>query len=161
MTQWVDEYRRIMLLKFILITSNLNNMSFILLISVNKLKQLVMRIISIKTIRLVSASRQWKLMRSGTSIVKTQSRLAETKELYYGEFDPGSGWTLAGGLIHASRARTFLRKADSGARVSNAYTIYLSEWDSPGKLGVIPHSIFGSHDLRIKAPVLKDECAYY
>ena len=21
----------------------------------------------------------------------------------YGEFDPGSGWTLAGGLIHASR----------------------------------------------------------
>ena len=23
---------------------------------------------------------------------------------YYGEFDPGSGWTLAEGLIHASRA---------------------------------------------------------
>ena len=27
---------------------------------------------------------------------------------YYGEFDPGSGWTLAGGLIHASRTAALL-----------------------------------------------------
>ena len=26
--------------------------------------------------------------------------------IYNGEFDPGSGWTLAAGLIHASRAVT-------------------------------------------------------
>ena len=28
----------------------------------------------------------------------------------------------------------------TGARVSNAYTIYLVLRDSPGKLGLIPHS---------------------
>ena len=54
-----------------------------------------------------------------------------------------------------------LHLMDSGARVSNAYTIYLSEWNSPGKLGLIPHSIIEPHGFMIKAPVLKDECAYY
>ena len=29
----------------------------------------------------------------------------------------------------------------TGARVSNAYAIYLQERDSPGKLGLIPHSL--------------------
>ena len=33
----------------------------------------------------------------------------------------------------------------SGARVSNAYAIYLTEGDSPGKLGVIRHSFVLSH----------------
>ena len=40
---------------------------------------------------------------------------------YYGEFDPGSGRTLAAGLTHASRTRSqSLLWMDSGARVSNA-----------------------------------------
>ena len=36
-----------------------------------------------------------------------------------GEFDPGSGRTLAACLIHASRADHFFREMVSGGRVSN------------------------------------------
>ena len=36
------------------------------------------------------------------------------KELYNGEFDPGSGWTLATGLTHASRGETTLKLASMG-----------------------------------------------
>ncbi len=37
-----------------------------------------------------------------------------------GEFDPGSGRTLAACITHASRARLTLRGLVSGERVSNA-----------------------------------------
>lgn len=37
----------------------------------------------------------------------------------YGEFDPGSGRTLAACLTHASRAERLLRGYSSGERVSN------------------------------------------
>ena len=36
-----------------------------------------------------------------------------------GEFDPGSGRTLAACFIHASRTRSYLRVMESGGRVSN------------------------------------------
>jgi hypothetical protein len=36
-----------------------------------------------------------------------------------GEFDPGSGRTLAARLTHASRGRTGLRSGETGERVSN------------------------------------------
>ena len=36
-----------------------------------------------------------------------------------GEFDPGSGRTLAACFIHASRTRIYLRIEESGGRVSN------------------------------------------
>ena len=36
-----------------------------------------------------------------------------------GEFDPGSGRTLAACFIHASRTRNQLRLVESGGRVSN------------------------------------------
>ena len=36
-----------------------------------------------------------------------------------GEFDPGSGRTLAACFIHASRTRSYLRVTESGGRVSN------------------------------------------
>ncbi len=42
----------------------------------------------------------------------------------------------------------------SGARVSNAYTTYLTLGDSPGKLGVIPHNIIEWHHLIIKAEAI-------
>ena len=42
------------------------------------------------------------------------------KILYFGEFDPGSGRTLAACLTHASRTENFLRNVLSGERVSNA-----------------------------------------
>ena len=40
-------------------------------------------------------------------------------QIFYGEFDPGSGRTLAACLTHASRAMNFLRKWISGERVRN------------------------------------------
>jgi hypothetical protein len=40
-------------------------------------------------------------------------------QIFYGEFDPGSGRTLAACLTHASRAMKFLRKWISGERVRN------------------------------------------
>ena len=46
---------------------------------------------------------------------------------YNGEFDPGSGWTLAAGLTHASRgaSRGSNTLVATGARVRNAYVTYL------------------------------------
>jgi hypothetical protein len=38
---------------------------------------------------------------------------------FYGEFDPGSGRTLAACLTHASRTMKFLRGWISGERVRN------------------------------------------
>ena len=57
------------------------------------------------------------------------------------EFDPGSGWTLATGLTHASRgaAQCSNTRVATGARVSNAYATCLSEGDNPSKDGLIPH----------------------
>ncbi len=51
----------------------------------------------------------------------------------YGEFDPGSGRTLAACFTHASRAR--LRS--SGERVSNTWATCPQLWDNPGKPGLI------------------------
>ena len=39
---------------------------------------------------------------------------------------------------------------ETGARVRNAYAIYLLQWDSPEKFGLIPHSIIGWHHFIIK-----------
>lgn len=64
--------------------------------------------------------------------------------LFHGEFDPGSGRTLAACLIHASRAQetggTLRGEAGgmSGGRVSNTWATCLSDWDNPGKPGLIP-----------------------
>ena len=66
---------------------------------------------------------------------------ARQNNLYNEEFDPGSGWTLATGLTHASRgaARCSNTLVATGARVSNAYATYLSEGNNPAKVGLIPH----------------------
>src|SRR5436309_15312149 len=55
-----------------------------------------------------------------------------------GEFDPGSGRTLAACLTHASRTERPLRGYSSGERVSNTWVICPALRDKPGKLGVIP-----------------------
>ena len=39
---------------------------------------------------------------------------------------------------------------ESGARVRNAYAIYLSQRDSPEKFGLIPYSILMWHHIIIK-----------
>ena len=62
---------------------------------------------------------------------------------FFGEFDPGSGRTLAACLTHASRTErptTFGGGYSSGERVSNTWVICPALWDKPGKLGLIPHT---------------------
>ena len=61
--------------------------------------------------------------------------------IYDEEFDPGSGWTLAAGLTHASRGVEGACSFETGARVRNAYAIYLVQGNSPEKFGLMPHSI--------------------
>ena len=56
----------------------------------------------------------------------------------YGEFDPGSGRTLAACLTHASRTVRPFWGYTSGERVSNTWVTCLKLWDKPGKLGLIP-----------------------
>jgi hypothetical protein len=48
---------------------------------------------------------------------------------------------------------------ETGARVRNAYAIYLSQRDSPEKFGLIPYSIIEWHHLIIKDLSVKDEHA--
>ena len=52
-----------------------------------------------------------------------------------GEFDPGSGRTLAACLRHASRAAGVLRGAQRGERRSNTWVTCPEDWDNPRKLG--------------------------
>ena|SRR5690606_12247796 len=60
-----------------------------------------------------------------------------------GEFDPGSGRTLAACLTHASRAERPLRGYSSGERVSNTWVTCPQLRDKPGKLGLIPNMTHG------------------
>ena len=56
----------------------------------------------------------------------------------HGEFDPGSGRTLAACLTHASGATNRLRSGQSRERVSNTWVTYPDDRDNPRKLGLIP-----------------------
>lgn len=62
--------------------------------------------------------------------------------VFYGEFDPGSGRTLAACLTHASRTVRPLRGYTSGERVSNTWVTCPVLRDKPGKLGLIPDMTF-------------------
>lgn len=57
-----------------------------------------------------------------------------------GEFDPGSGSTLAACLMHASRTGWSSDRL-RGGRVRNTWAIYLEEGDSFRKREVIPHEL--------------------
>ena len=79
------------------------------------------------------------------------------------EFDPGSGWTLAACLTHASRTK-HLRQISSdwsrlwlsGGRVSNAWVTCLIQGDSSWKRLVIPHKRTVPHGTVWKTPVVWD-----
>src|SRR6266513_1391574 len=61
-----------------------------------------------------------------------------------GEFDPGSGLTLAACITHASRARAHLpqgRWVPSGERVSNTWATCPLVGDNTEKSVLIPHVI--------------------
>ncbi len=55
-----------------------------------------------------------------------------------------------------SNGRFFFGETESGARVRNAYATYLVQGDSPGKLGLIPHSIIRGHLKIIKDLSVQD-----
>ena len=77
------------------------------------------------------------------------------------EFDPGSGWTLAACLTHASRTKHFIWFPSgliilwlSGGRVSNAWVTCLVQGDNSWKRLLIPHKRTASHDAVWKTPVV-------
>ena len=72
-----------------------------------------------------------------------QGQTRNIKHLYNEEFDPGSGWTLAAGLTHASRgaARCSNTLAATGGRVRNAWATCPSQGDNPWKRGLKPHRL--------------------
>src|SRR5262245_58431569 len=63
-------------------------------------------------------------------------RLFFSEWFLFGEFDPGSGRTLAACLTHASRTERLLRGYSSGERVSNTWVICPALRDKLGKLGL-------------------------
>ena len=71
------------------------------------------------------------------SLTDSRSLGIVVSQVFYGEFDPGSGRTLAACLTHASRTERLLRGYSSGERVSNTWVICLALWDKLGKLGLI------------------------
>jgi hypothetical protein len=65
----------------------------------------------------------------------------------------------ASGRLNTCKSRGMVAIPETGARVRNAYAIYLWQRDSPEKFGLIPHSIYESHGLYIKVTTAKDEHA--
>ena len=80
---------------------------------------------------------------------------------FVGEFDPGSGRTLAACLTHASRAVRPFRGYTSGERVSNTWVTCPQLWDKPGKPGLIPDIHFASHGVLWKVFSAGDGPAAY
>ena len=65
----------------------------------------------------------------------------------------------ASGRLNTCKSRGKVAISETGARVRNAYAIYLLQGNSPEKFGLMPHSIYESHGLYIKVPTVKDEHA--
>src|SRR6202046_1527439 len=79
----------------------------------------------------------------------------------FGEFDPGSGRTLAACLTHASRTERPFRGCSSGERVSNTWVICPALRDKLGKLGLIPDRTTGCMVCGGKRLVVWDGPAAY
>jgi hypothetical protein len=79
----------------------------------------------------------------------------------HGEFDPGSGRTLAACLTHASRTMNRFWLGISGERVSNTWVICPALRDKPWKRGLIPDGTAGRMVWWWKASVVQDEPAAY
>ena len=65
----------------------------------------------------------------------------------------------ASGRLNTCKSRGKVAISETGARVRNAYAIYLLQRDSPEKFGLIPHSIVIPHGSTIKVTTAKDEHA--
>ena len=82
------------------------------------------------------------------------------------EFDPGSGWTLAACLTHASRAEIIAEGGFgrihgylSGGWVRNAWRTCPSQGDNSWKRLLIPHMLTAPHGAGRKAETVKDGSA--
>ena len=69
---------------------------------------------------------------------------------FNGEFDPGSGRTLAACLTHASRTERPACGYSSGERVSNTWATCPQLWDNSGKPVLILDIDFCSHGWLLK-----------
>ena len=69
---------------------------------------------------------------------------------FNGEFDPGSGRTLAACLTHASRTERPACGYSSGERVSNTWATCPQLWDNSGKPVLILDINFASHGVLLK-----------
>ena len=84
-----------------------------------------------------------------------------SKKIFYnGEFDPGSGWTLATGLTHASRGAAgkearFITLA-TGARVSNAYPTCPPLGNNLAKVRLMPNDVECRHLISTKDSSVTD-----
>jgi hypothetical protein len=78
-----------------------------------------------------------------------------------GEFDPGSGTTLAACLMHASRTGA-TSVVDRGGRVRNTWATHPSAGDNGGKPSVIPHELHCRWDgeAKVATPCLAGPAAY-
>ena len=65
----------------------------------------------------------------------------------------------ASGRLNTCKSRGIVAILETGARVRNAYAIYLLQRDSPEKFGLIPHSIATWHQDATKVTTIKDEHA--
>ena len=78
-----------------------------------------------------------------------------------GEFDPGSGRTLAACLTHASRTVNRFRAGISGERVSNTWVTCPPLWDNSGKPGLILDTTYSGIRCGWKDLLVRDGLAAY
>ena len=93
------------------------------------------------------------IIKPNNSFTKTISepQTALWDHRFHGEFDPGSGRTLAACLTHASRTGSIsLLRRPSGKRVSNAWATYRKDGDNIPKGVLIPNVVQGTHVPCIK-----------
>ena len=96
------------------------------------------------------------------SRISKEPKLFKIFDIFYGEFDPGSGRTLAACLTHASRTEYKMKLAIfilSGGRVSNAWITCLIDRDNSWKRLLIPDTLNRPHGWLRKAFVLSDGSA--
>ena len=60
----------------------------------------------------------------------------------------------ASGRLNTCKSRGRAAMPETGARVRNAYAIYLVQGNSPEKFGLMPHSVIESHGLITKVPTV-------
>ena len=108
-----------------------------------------------------------KTAKKNTKTKKHAKSVNRARKNLYEEFDPGSGWTPAACLTHASRTKICFERPSgkeryilSGGRVSNAWVICLCQGDNIPKGMLIPYEIYSRHLGYIKDESDKDEPAF-